>query len=199
MGRDLAPPPLPPPPEPKKQGVHKSSGTWGDCFDGGKGTLCDQLGVKENMCGKCRTLCPKCTGKEGFILENDHGLRWGPKELGFDDNRLSAGEYNGQNYCMLAKYGNKGKFSSKDFPSSRSYLKTASAADSQKHFYGNCAKGSKSEQSCCTNARHIPSGFDWSTLATGNSCSGDSDTDRPSKTLICYFDYDSYTKMKLLK
>ena len=58
-------------------------------------------------------------GKEGFILENDHGLRWGPKELGFDDNRLSAGEYNGQNYCMLAKYGNKGKFSSKDFPSSR--------------------------------------------------------------------------------
>ena len=26
-----------------------------------------------------------------------------------------------------------------------------------------------------------------------------SDTDRPSKSLICYFDYDSYKKMKLLK
>lgn len=41
--RDLAPPPLPPPPAPKKQGTHKSSGTWGTCFDGGKGTLCDQV------------------------------------------------------------------------------------------------------------------------------------------------------------
>lgn len=106
-----------------------------------------QLGVKDNMCGKCYKLCPKCTGsfardirrltfltdrmltfllhspgKEGFILENNHGLRWGPNELGFDDNRLSAGEYNGQNYCMLAKYGNKGQFTSKDFPSSRRYV-----------------------------------------------------------------------------
>ena len=95
------------------------------------------------MCGKCYKLCPKCTGsficrksailldrwsthllppvsgKEGFILENNNGLRWGPNELGFDDNRLSAGEYNGQNYCMLAKYGNKGTFTSKDYPSSR--------------------------------------------------------------------------------
>ena len=52
-------------------------------------------------------------------MENAHGLRWGPNELGFDDNRLSAGEYNGQNYCMLAKYGNKGTFSSSDFPSSQ--------------------------------------------------------------------------------
>ena len=41
--RDLAPPPLPPPPTPKKQGHHKSSGTWGDCFEGGKGTLCSQV------------------------------------------------------------------------------------------------------------------------------------------------------------
>lgn len=194
--KDMAPPALPPPPVPKKQTTHKSSGTWGTCFDGGKGSLCDQLGVKDNMCGECIKLCDKCTGKEGFILENSRGLRWGPDELGFDDNQLTAGNYNGQNYCMLAKYGNKGKFTSKDFPSSRSFLKTASGASSQKHFYGNCNKGSTSEASCCTNARLLESGWDWSKFSRGNTCSGDGDLDRPSKTLICYFDYDSYQKMK---
>ena len=346
---DLRPPPPPPLPPATKQVVTQSPGKWRTCFGNGPGTLCDQLGVKDNMCGKCIKLCDKCTGREGFILENTNGLRWsdgkpgshragkwkasfykwnrqirhvphlgrrrrtktvhvdkisyndhsfarlgfndrfaarftgfiyvrkagrytfrtcsddgsklwvegrrvvnngglhgrrcregsrtlqtgyydvkvkffenggganldvkyrGPdtgngwawlkvvdkpiQVLGFDDNRLSAGNWNGANYCMLARYGNKGKFKHSDFADKQSYLISAGNADSEKHFFGNCGSSSKYKK-CCTNAGPVKSGFDWSTFATGNSCRGDNDLDRPTKTIVCYFDYNSYKRLK---
>eukprot|EP00960_Hanusia_phi_P030178 748428-Hanusia_phi.AAC.1 len=135
-----------------------------------------------------------------FHLEEPRGAKvtWGRDNLGFDDNRWSQGEYAPRNYCMLARYGNKGSFSSSDYPSDKSYSVRSFKVHDQKHVYANCRKNNGKQSKCCANSRLIPSGWDWNEFAHGNSCDGDSDLDYPSRELFCYFDYEDYRKKKEL-
>lgn len=142
---------------------------------------CKNLGVLDNLCGKCTAL-----PGGGFKLEElKAGLRYAGAS--FDDNQIGLGSYQAMNICSLARYGNGGKIAYQ--PSKKCAGKVVyGSAKAQVHWYGNCRKGSSRDASCCSNAALLKSGFDWTTFARGNSCHGDGDTDHTLGTVECYFE-----------
>jgi len=63
---------------------------------------CTDLGVKDNLCGKCTKTA------EGFKLTNtDAGLRFAG--YSFDDNEIGIKSVQARNICILARYGNMGQ------------------------------------------------------------------------------------------
>eukprot|EP00961_Rhodomonas_salina_P236178 3191883-Rhodomonas_salina.1 len=89
------------------------------------------------------------------------------------------------NICILAKYGNGGTIT--DAPTSNCGGFSLSGAAKQVHWYGNCKQGDSKEAACCSNAELLKSGFDWNKFSKGNSCKGDSDTDRVLGKIQCEF------------
>jgi hypothetical protein len=73
----------------------------------------------------------------GFKLENAVGLRF--NGMSFDDNQNGKGSYQAQNVCLLARYGNKGDFGKKGFPSDESKAKTGGKIKGP-HYYGELCK-----------------------------------------------------------
>ena len=162
------------------------AGDWpaGWCYE--PDATCVELGIKENMCGKCIKTAT------GFKLENiKAGLRWGPKGntvdgKSFDDNMNGKGTNQAKNICILAKYGNKpAQF--KEFPTSNCEGVTQGGISDQTHWYGNCAADSKREKSCCSNSKLMEPGQDWANFAVGNDCGGDKDKDNVLGSITCEF------------
>ena len=94
---------------PRKIEALKVEGTngWGSCYKMSR--TCRKLGVEINFCGECKPLCPDCDSTVGFKLENKEGLRY--KDYGFGDANTQSGRNVPINACLLARYGNKGKYS----------------------------------------------------------------------------------------
>ena len=152
-------------------------GPWpnGNCLPKTDAT-CMNLGIKENMCGKCTSL-----GGGNFRLEATEGLRFGGKS--FDDNMIGRGSMQARNICALAKYGNKGRVSK--FPNKKSTGYTNWRVRGQVHWFGNCHEGSSCTR--CTGSRPFRTGQDWLKFASGNSCRSDGDTDAVTYKVDCYF------------
>lgn len=163
------PPEIPYGPEP---------GSWPKGYCDLPDQTCKDLGIKENLCGKCTKL-----SGGGFKLYDRHGLRF--NGASFDDNQNGVGSYQAQNICMLAKYGNKGKITK--YASDKSYGRTGGGVANQVHWFGNCGKDYKPYKSCCTNAMPLDSGFDWNKFSKGNSCRGDGDRDRILSEVNCWW------------
>jgi hypothetical protein len=139
---------------------------------------CKDLGITDNLCGKCTKLAGG-----GFKLYSRHGLRF--NGASFDDNQNGVGSYQAQNICMLAKYGNKGKITK--YASEKSYGRTGGGVASQVHWFGNCGKNYSPYKRCCSNAAPLDSGFDWNKFSKGNSCRGDGDRDRILSEVNCWW------------
>eukprot|EP00961_Rhodomonas_salina_P080061 1076200-Rhodomonas_salina.1 len=168
------------------------TGTWGACYL--KSRECHKLGIMNNMCGECKPLCKNCDATAGFILKNPDGLRYMDKA--FDDNNHRAGDIQPQNVCILARYGNKGTITKA--PEDTSYMKpvTDPAVKDQEHWFGNCAPGSASDKTCCSNAFLLQSKFDWGQFSSGNTCGGDLDTDKPAQELFCVYDSAAFARQR---
>jgi len=167
----------------------KKKGEWpkGNCYN--RADPCAALGVTDNLCGKCEPLCKRCGAKSGFQLLNPSGLRF--KGYSFDDQNLEAGSNQVRNICMLARYGNEGKFKGKtaSLISAKSWAESTSDDDlKQPHWYGNCAADDKDKAQCCSNAQLVKSGFNWYSYGTGDDCLGNLDTDRVTVRISCIFD-----------
>ena len=148
---------------------------------------CAKLGVYNNLCGECEPLCKRCGAKSGFKLSNSKGLRY--KGLSWDDNSMYAGSVTVRNICLLARYGNGGKFAGKaeSIISAKSYGQSA-GAESEPHWYGNCKHGDTAQKKCCTNAFLAVSGVkSWDLFSTGNQCGGDLDKDSVTSSVTCIF------------
>jgi len=145
---------------------------------------CTDLGVKDNLCGKCQKTAI------GYKLVNyEAGLRFAGAS--FDDNEVGKGTVQARNICILSRYGNKGQVTRQPLSSCAGTVQ-ASSVDSQVHWYGNCKEGTVKEKDCCTNAFVVGSFFDWTKYAKGNACQGDSDTDRTLGDIECAFDDGTY-------
>ena len=147
---------------------------------------CTDLGVKENLCGKCTKTA------DGFKLTNtDAGLRFAG--YSFDDNRIGAKSVQARNICVLARYGNKGQVTKQPLDTCAGKSNKGSVA-SQVHWYGNCREGTVKEKDCCSGAFVVGSYFDWTKFSKGNSCKGDGDTDKTLGELECSFDDGTFKK-----
>ena len=181
------------PPKPKPM---KKAGAWpkGDCYS--KADPCTNLGVQDNLCGKCQPLCKRCGAKDGFILKNSKGLRF--KGYSFDDQNTKPGSIQVRNICMLARYGNEGSFKGKAAAliSEKSYMESSSDV-SQPHWFGNCEPGEYGKEGCCSNSKLVESGFNWFKYGTGNDCVGDLDKDSVTTKIVCIFDEKSTERDKL--
>jgi hypothetical protein len=155
---------------------------------------CGPLGVSDNLCGKCKPLCAKCGAKEGFELTNDQGLRF--DGFSFDDQNVQSGSIQVRNMCMLARYGNLGKFEGKaeDIISVASYAESSTTIE-QPHWYGNCAAGLSGMEKCCSNDVLVESGFNWK-YATGDDCGSNLDLDKVTTKLVCIFNEKAYEEAK---
>jgi len=165
-------PPTPPP--------SYKPGAWPAGYCNPPSAACTQLGIKDNMCGTCTAL-----PGGGIRLENSHGIRF--DGASFDDNQIGKGSYQAMNICTLARYGNGGTITKKPTADCGGYS-IYSSANSQVHWYGNCAKGDSSQAHCCSNAELLKSGFDWKKFSKGNSCSGDNDRDYTLGKVDCFFE-----------
>ncbi|KAJ1487636.1 hypothetical protein T484DRAFT_1941061, partial [Baffinella frigidus] len=180
------------PPMPTAQ-KKAGTGTWGPFYT--KTSDCNKLGITDNFGGECKPLCEFCDAATGFKLINSEGLRY--KDLSFDDKTISAGQTQPMNACILARYGNEAKIAR--LPEDSSYFKLATKASvvEQKHWYGQCAEGSKKDAKCCTNSEVLADGFNWRHFATGSTCGGDTDKAQPSMELVCIFDKQELDRQSL--
>jgi len=154
-------------------------GKWPKGFCHPPDAECLALGITDNLCGKCTKTAT------GFKLENtDAGLRYEGKS--FDDNNIGKGTTQAKNICILAKYGNKPK-EFPDFPTSNCAGRTQGGVKPRSHWYGNCRAGSRTEETCCVNAKLFQPGQDWTKYAVGNACRGDEDTDAVLGEITCEF------------
>jgi len=171
------------PPQPAAQ-RRAGTGTWGPWYTATSD--CTKLGIKENLGGECKPLCEFCDSAAGFKLVNPDGLRY--KDLSFDDRRYSAGETQPLNACMLARYGNKGQITL--VPEDSSYFKASIKASVKKqaNWFGGCPEGSDDDAQCCSNAKLLQDGFDWTSFAKGSTCQGTPGTSTPASQLVCIFD-----------
>ena len=145
---------------------------------------CTDLGVKDNLCGKCTKTA------DGFKLTNtDAGLRFAG--YSFDDQEIGRGSIQAQNVCILARYGNKGQVTKQPLDTCAGKPNSGSV-ESQVHWYGNCNPGTVAQKDCCSGAFILGSYFDWQKFSKGSSCKGDSDTDRTLGELECSFDDGTY-------
>jgi len=147
---------------------------------------CTDLGVKDNLCGKCEKTAA------GYRLVNrEAGLRFAGAS--FDDNNVGKGTVQARNICILSRYGNKGQVTRQPLNTCAGKVLAGGVA-SQVHWYGNCREGTVKEKDCCSNAFVLGSYFDWTTYAKGNSCKGDSDTDSTLGDIECAFDDGTFKK-----
>jgi len=147
---------------------------------------CTDLGVKDNLCGKCEKTA------DGYKLVNhEAGLRFAGSS--FDDNHVGRGSVQARNICILSRYGNKGRVTRQPYATCAGKTNRGKVA-SQVHWYGNCRKNTVKQKDCCTNAFVMGSYFDWTKFAKGNSCKGDSDKDRTLGELACSFDDGTFKK-----
>jgi hypothetical protein len=178
----------------KPQPVRKS-GEWpkGGCYT--RADPCGPLGVTDNLCGKCVPLCTRCDSKSGFMLTNAKGLRF--NGYSFDDQNVKPGSIQVRNMCMLARYGNEGKFNgnAEDIISEASYAESSDSI-SQPHWYGNCKKGEKGMSECCSNSELVKSGFSWFQYATGDDCGSNLDKDSVTTKLVCIFNDKAFEEAK---
>ena len=181
-------------PAPPKPMVHPGEWPKGNCY--GKADPCTSLGVHDNLCGMCKPLCPRCGSREGFILENDKGLRF--KGYSFSDKNLEPGSNQVRNICMLARYGNEGTFqgTAAELISDKSYGQSSSDV-SEPHWFGSCHPGEYSTQGCCANSQLVESGFNWFKFGTGDDCIGDLDKDLVTSSIVCIFDEESMERAKM--
>jgi len=179
---------------PAKPRPLRKKGPWpkGGCYI--RADPCGPLGVSDNLCGKCTPLCAKCGAKEGFELTNDQGLRF--DGFSFDDQNVKSGSIQVRNMCMLARYGNLGKFEGKaeDIISVASYAESSTTIE-QPHWYGNCAAGAGGMEKCCSNDVLVESGFNWK-YATGDNCGSNLDLDKVTTKLVCIFNEKAYEEAK---
>ena len=117
-------------------------------------------------------------GTDAFILQHPTGLSI--NGLGFDDNNAGAGNIQPRNICMIALFGNGGNYSL--VATDQSY--GVPSGTYMNHYYGNCGVGTCST---CTNDHIFTPGESINSVAQGNSCGGDGDTDSGWTELYCYF------------
>jgi hypothetical protein len=101
------------------------SGRWGLCIS--TSTTCAALGVNDNLCGACTKI------PSGFMLYNPGGLRF--NGYGFDDKEFGKGSIQVQNVCLLARFGNRGKYST-SMPTGES--RAFSGGPTGPHYFGAC-------------------------------------------------------------
>jgi hypothetical protein len=147
---------------------------------------CTDLGVKDNLCGKCTKTA------EGFKLTNtDAGLRFAG--YSFDNKEIGVKSVQARNICILARYGNKGQVTKQPLDTCAGTSNTGSI-EAQARWYGNCKEGTVSQKDCCAGAFVLGSYFDWTKFSQGNSCKGDSDKGSTLGELECSFDDGTFKK-----
>ena len=142
---------------------------------------------KETKCANQGASCT-CDGNVRFGVDSS----WSPPVRVHDSIMCAAGKDFKDPAPSKAKVCMCSAAAFPHYPTTESFAEPASDPHAKKapHFFGNCnddnSNSYKQNQNCCTNSRLLPAGRDWSKMVTGNSCSGDEDTDTMWGSLTCY-------------